>query len=108
MVKQGDIIFLNFNPTEGNEQKGQRPALVLSNNDFNRHSNLTFVCPITSSKRKTPFQIPLDERTKTQGCILCDQARMVDLKSRKHSVLETLPDDILDYTLRVFKAIIGK
>ena len=103
MVKQGDIIFINFNPTSGS-----RPALVLSNDNFNKYSSLTFVCPITSSKRKTPFQIPLDERTKTQGCILCDQVRMVDLKSRRLSVIETLPDDILDYTLRVFKAIIGK
>ena len=103
MVKQGDIIFINFNPTSGS-----RPALVLSNDNFNKYSSLTFVCPITSTKRKTPFQIPLDDRTETQGCILCDQARMVDLQSRKHRVVETVPDDILDYVIQVFKAIVSK
>ena len=33
--KQGDLVFLDFNPTKGHEQKGFRPAIVISNNVFN-------------------------------------------------------------------------
>lgn len=33
--KQGDIIYLDFDPQSGYEQKGRRPAVVISNNTFN-------------------------------------------------------------------------
>ena len=55
MVKtfeQGDIIYLNFNPQAGHEQKGKRPAVVVSNNIFNRFSKLLLVCPITNTNKK--------------------------------------------------------
>jgi mRNA interferase MazF len=39
MVKQGDIIRLNFDPQTGHEQRGRRPALVVNNNTFNRFSS---------------------------------------------------------------------
>ena len=38
MVRQGDIIKLNFNPQAGHEQAGYRPALVISNDFFNHNS----------------------------------------------------------------------
>jgi len=34
MVKQGDIIWLDFDPQTGHEQRGRRPALVVSNESF--------------------------------------------------------------------------
>lgn len=49
MVKQGDIIKINFNPQVGHEQAGYRPAIVVSNNFFNEKTNLTIVCPITNT-----------------------------------------------------------
>ena len=48
---QGDIVYLDFDPQSGHEQKGRRPALVISNNLFNRVSSLTMVCPITHTDR---------------------------------------------------------
>ena len=36
MVKQGTIIKINFNPQAGHEQAGYRPAVVISNNIFNK------------------------------------------------------------------------
>jgi mRNA interferase MazF len=27
--KQGDIVFLDFNPQKGHEQKGKRPAVII-------------------------------------------------------------------------------
>ena len=76
------------------EQKGRRPALVISNNLFNRVSSLTMVCPITHTDRGHPFHLRLDERTRTDGVILCDQARMLDLNSRHASFVERAPEDI--------------
>ena len=93
--EQGDIVYLDFDPQAGHEQKGRRPALVVSNNLFNRVSSLTMVCPITHTDRGHPLHIRLDSRTKTDGVIMCDQARMLDLNSRKASFEEKSPADIV-------------
>ena len=84
VFEQGDIVYLDFDPQSGHEQKGRRPALVVSNNLFNRVSSLTMVCPITHTDRHHPFHIRLDDRTKTDGVIMCDQVRMLDLNSSLH------------------------
>ena len=53
------------------------------------------VCPITHTRPQSPLSISVsDERTKTDGVILCDQARMLDLNSRHASFVEKAPDDI--------------
>jgi len=94
VFEQGDIVYLDFDPQAGHEQKGRRPALVVSNNLFNRVSSLTMVCPITHTDRKHPFHIRLDSRTKTDGVIMCDQARMLDLQVRHALFEEKAPEDI--------------
>lgn len=55
--KQGDFVILSFDPQSGHEQKGRRPALVISNTLFNKHTGLVMVCPITSTFRNFPFHI---------------------------------------------------
>lgn len=94
VFEQGDIVYLDFDPQAGHEQKGRRPALVVSNDLFNRVSSLTMVCPITHTDRNHPFHLRLDGRTKTDGVILCDQARMLDLTSRRASFEEKAPADL--------------
>ncbi|HLC25362.1 MAG TPA: type II toxin-antitoxin system PemK/MazF family toxin [bacterium] len=38
--KKGDFVILTFDPQSGHEQKGRRPALVVSNTLFNKHTGL--------------------------------------------------------------------
>lgn len=104
IFEQGDIVYLDFDPQAGHEQKGRRPALVVSNNLFNRVSSLTMVCPITHTDRGHPFHIRLDHRTKTDGVVMCDQARMLDLNSRNAGFVEKAPADI---TAEAVDLIIG-
>ncbi|MEG0179745.1 MAG: type II toxin-antitoxin system PemK/MazF family toxin [Oscillospiraceae bacterium] len=101
MVKQGNIIKLNFNPQAGHEQAGYRPALVLSNDFFNQKTNLTIVCPITNTNNKFPLHIPLDERTKTTGVILCEHIKALDLETREYKVIEQLPQDLLQQAVNI-------
>lgn len=96
MVKQGTIIKINFNPQAGHEQAGYRPAVVISNNIFNQKTKLSIVCPITNTNNHFPLHIPLDERTKTTGVILCEHIKSLDLNSRSFQIVEELPKDILD------------
>ena len=101
MVKQGDIVKFNFDPTAGHEQAGYRPAVVLSNNFFNQKTNLAIVCPITNTDNHFPLHVHLDERTKTSGVILCEHIKAVDLNARPHKIIETLPQDILQQAIDI-------
>lgn len=95
MVRQGDIIKLNFNPQAGHEQAGYRPALVISNDFFNQKTNLTIVCPITNTNNRFPLHIPLDDRTVTTGVVLCEHVKALDLNARSYRVVEQIPKDLL-------------
>ena len=95
IFEQGDIVYIDFNSQAGHEQMGLRPAVVISNNTYNRFSKMLMLCPITNTNRNHPFHIELDKRTKTTGVILCDQAKMLDVSARRAEFEEKLPDDIL-------------
>ena len=106
IFEQGDIVYLNFNPQAGHEQMGRRPAVVVSNNIFNRFSKILMVCPITNTNKKHPFHIELDKRTDTTGVVLCDQAKMLDLGARNAEFSEKLPDDLLAEVVDIIKSFI--
>ena len=108
MVKQGEIISIDLNPQRGHEQGGCRPALVISNDDFNKINNMTLICPITNSKPKTAFQFNLGEKTKTTGTVLCDQVRMIDVYSRHYKHIEFVPQSTLDEALDIMAGILEK
>ncbi|MDR0819051.1 MAG: type II toxin-antitoxin system PemK/MazF family toxin [Oscillospiraceae bacterium] len=95
MIKQGDIIRLNFSPVIGHEQTGYRPAVIVSNDFTMSQTNLAFVCPITSAVKDSPLRVSLDDRTQTRGDVLCAQMRAIDLETRSYSKIEQLPEDLL-------------
>lgn len=94
--KQGDIIYLDFNPQAGHEQMGRRPAVIISNNIYNKMSKMLMVCPITNTNKKHPFHVELDERTQSTGVVLCDQAKMLDVEVRNATFIEQIPRDLLE------------
>jgi len=99
MVKQGDIVKLNFSPTSGHEQSGYRPAVIVSNDFAISKTNVVYVAPITNTVRYFPLHVRLDERTKTTGEVLCEQVKAIDLSARQFSFVECLPQDILEKIL---------
>ena len=52
------------------------------------------------------IRVSLDERTKTQGDILCEQVRIIDLMERSYRVIESVPQDILQEVYKVINALI--
>ena len=93
MVKQGDIIKINFNPQAGHEQAGYRPAVVVSN-----------VCPVTSTISDFPLHVKLDERTTITGAILCEHLKALDINKRTYKIIEPLPKDILEQVIDIIFA----
>jgi len=52
---KGNMIWMDFGPTQGHEQSGFRPGLVVSLQKFNEATGFLMVCPITSKRRNFPF-----------------------------------------------------
>jgi len=90
---RGDIIWLEFDPQKGHEQKGRRPGIVLSKKEYNQKSNLAIICPITSKIKDYPFEVRINSII--QGVILSDQIRSIDWKSRNAAFIEKIPEEIL-------------
>lgn len=106
-AKQGDIIWITLDPQAGHEQKGRRPAFVLSNNTFNNFlRTAAMVCPITNTDRGIPMHVKLDDRTKTSGVIMCDQAKILDLYERAAEFIEQAPVEILYEAVDIISSII--
>jgi len=96
MVKQGSIIKINFDPTVGSEQAGYRPAVIISNDFVLSKTNIITVCPITTKQGKSALNVMLDDRTATQGVVLCAHNKAVDIKKRPYVIVEQLPQDKLE------------
>jgi mRNA interferase MazF len=107
MVRQGDIIYLNFSPTEGREQHGKRPALVISQTVYNEKRKMILACPITSTVKPLRMRVQLDERTETHGDVLCEQVRIFDLLVREYDFKERVPRDVLSKVLEVVRNIVA-
>ena len=101
----GDIVALTFDPQSGHEQKGRRPALIVSNKTFNKHLGLAFACPITNSKRDFPFHLKVDSKQLT-GYIMTEQLKSIDYKARKIKFIEKATKETLEEVLVIIGSIV--
>ena len=91
--KQGDVVFLDFNPKKGHEQSGFRPAVVISNNVFNENTKMVIVCPITSNDKEFPTHYRLENTKKIYGSVLCEHIRSIDYEIRNLKFVEKLSNN---------------
>ena len=96
-MKRGDIYLVTLDPTEGRDQQGHRPVLVISPQAFNEATKLPVILPITNGgefARRIGFAVPISG-IKTMGVVRCDQPRVLDLHERNGRKIDTLPPEIL-------------
>ena len=99
--EKGDFITLTFDPQSGHEQKGRRPALVVSNYLFNKATGLAIVCPITNTDRKIPFHLSVSASSSLTGFAMVEQVKSVDFNSRKAKFVGKASQELLDDVLAV-------
>lgn len=104
--KQGQMGFISLDPTQGHEQSGRRPVIIVSNDFFNSRSTVIWVCPITTKVNGYPLHVPLDSNTKIKGEIKCEQIRALDLKAREFEFIEYAPKAILNKVLSILMGTI--
>ena len=110
-MERGDIYIVALDPTQGSEQQGTRPVLVVSPGPFNRVTGVPVVLPITqggSFARTAGFAVSLmGAGTSIVGVVRCDQPRALDMRARKGRKIESIPDDIMNEVLAKLATILA-
>ena len=106
---RGDVVSVPLDPAVGHEQKGTRPALVLTTKEFNKLGDV-LVAPITQGgdiSRYAGFAVSLTGAgCKTQGAALINKIRMLDLSARKARKIERVPEAVMDDALGRLTALL--
>ncbi|MBP6881601.1 MAG: type II toxin-antitoxin system PemK/MazF family toxin [Candidatus Pacebacteria bacterium] len=90
---KGDVVWIDFDPTKGHEQKGRRPAVVISPDKYNKITSRAICCPVTSKIKNYVFEVPFEGK-KIKGAILTDQIRTMDFSERNVVFVERVPRNI--------------
>jgi mRNA interferase MazF len=103
---RGDLIAVTFDPQSGHEQKGRRPALVISHYLFNKHTGLALVCPLTSAERSFPFHVAVVGCPKVSGFVMVEQVKSIDFRARSVTRIAKSPASLLEEVLSILDACI--
>jgi mRNA interferase MazF len=107
----GDIWLARLDPTEGNEQAGTRPVLVVSGPRYNRlQARLRVILPLTTRDRNLPFHIRLEPPTggvRAESFVITEQPRTI-ATSRFLEYWGTVPDGLLDETMLWVREFLGE
>jgi mRNA interferase MazF len=104
--KKGDFITVTFNPQSGHEQKGRRPALVVSNDLFNKHTGLAIVCPLTGTGRNYPFHVAVENDATISGFVMVEQVKSIDFHARRARHIGKATDSVVEEVLSILDACI--
>ena len=102
--QRGDVVWLDFQPQSGQEQGGRRPAVVISNGNYNKVVGLAVFCPITSKVKGYPFEVALPENFPISGVVLVDQVKSLDWKILEAEFIGKLDSK----TMEVILGLLGK
>lgn len=105
---RGEIWSVSLNPTHGREQQGMRPVLVVSDAAFNR-LGLTVICPITQGGQQSRFAgfavSLMGTGTETQGVVMCNQPRTIDMAARAGRYVERTQVELVNEVLARLQTI---
>lgn len=63
-MKRGDVFDARLNPTEGSEQSGTRPVIIVSRDAINEYSPVLIIVPVTKAanvSRQYPSNVAIKE-----------------------------------------------
>ena len=93
--ERGDVVWLDFNPGSAHEQKGKRPAIVVSPKAYNGKTGLGLFCPVTSKIKNYPFEVKI-ENAKIDGVVLSDQIKSLDWRRREIEFIARADQETVD------------
>jgi mRNA interferase MazF len=102
----GDVVWLNFDPQLGREQRGHRPALVISPASYNGKTSLMLCCPMTSQAKGYPFEVPISGAA--PSIVLADQVKSLDWQERQAEFKQKVSAVTLSDVKRKIYALLGR
>lgn len=93
--ERGDIVWIDFNPQLGHEQKGRRPAIIISHKSYNQKVGLALFCPIKSKVKNYSFEVNI-EIDQIKGAILSDQIKSLDWTTRDIAFIGKSSKEIIE------------
>ena len=104
--KQKDFIWIDLDPQAGHEQRGRRPALVISKTAYNQKTGFAVICPISNTKRANPFYVAIPSSRKITGVVLSEQFRSLDYNARNAEYIDKCPNATFDLVMAKIKPIL--
>ena len=103
----GDLVWLTFDPQAGHEQRGRRPALILSPRAYNAKARLAIACPITSHIKGYPFEVSLPPGDIISGAVLADHVKNLDWQARRVVFEAKAPAQIVTEVRERLRVLLG-
>ena len=103
---RGDLVWLEFSPQSVHEQKGRRPALVLSPRSFNERRCMALFCPIMSIVAGYPFEVLLPSDVEITGVVLSDQIMSLDCGVRHVRYAGVAPAHVVEEVVGKLSALL--
>lgn len=103
---RGDLVWLTFDPRAGHEQRGRRPALVVSPRSYNAKVGLALFCPVTSRVKRYPFEVELPDVGEVSGVVLADQVKSLDWGAREASRIEAAAASVVAEVLAKIRTLL--
>jgi mRNA interferase MazF len=97
------VAWIDLDPTAGHEQRGKRPALVLSPSAYNGITGLVIACAMTSKQKGYPFEVEMPDG----GIVLADQVRCLDWRVRNARRKETAPAEVVKQVRALLGTLLG-
>lgn len=102
---RGSVFLVNLNPSQGSEIQDKeygRPCVIISPNEVNLESDILIVAPMTTGNYPYIFRIPCSFGGKS-SCIILDQIRTIDKKSRLSNYLGQIDNKTLEKCLSILQ-----
>jgi len=103
---RNDIVWLDFEPTNGKEIGKYRPALVLSGKDYNKVTGLLICCPISSSIRNSPTEVPIGNLD-TPSVVASNLITTLDWRIRKAKKIANAENGVFENVILRVIPLIG-
>jgi mRNA interferase MazF len=108
-ILRDDIVWANLDPTQGHEQSGLRPVLILSQNIFNERSGTVIAVALTSQEPRAGFPLTLElsgTKLPKNSWVKISQIRTLSVK-RLGAKLGRASADELEQVIEGLNEIIG-
>lgn len=105
--QEGDFVWVNFDPQAGHEQRGRRPAIVLSPRAYNSRAGLAVMCPITSRSKGYPFEVAIPDGSPIAGVVLADQVKSLDWTDRRAEFIGQATSELIGEIRAKLQPLLG-